>query len=92
MGCCLFATVLAGAPRIAFILWWLFDTQRINHTFTNVIWPLLGVLFIPWTTLMYVFVYPGGISGFDWVLLGIALLVDISTYTGGARARSQSTS
>jgi hypothetical protein len=88
MGCCLFATVLAGAPRVAFVLWWLFDTSRINHTFTNIIWPLLGVLFVPWTTLMYVIVYPHGITGFDWVWLGLALVIDLGTYGGGARSRS----
>ena len=58
MGCCLFATVLAGAPRLAFLLWWLFQPVRINATFTNFLWPLLGVLFVPFTTLMYVIVFP----------------------------------
>lgn len=29
MGCCLFALVLAGAPRLAFLFWWLFDSTRI---------------------------------------------------------------
>ena len=89
MGCCLFATVLAGAPRLAFLLWWLFQPVRINATFSSFLWPLLGVLFVPFTTLMYVIVFPGGIVGFDWVWLGLAVAIDISTYGGGARARSQ---
>jgi hypothetical protein len=87
MGCCLFVTVLAGAPRLAFLLWWLFQPVRINATFHTFVWPLLGVLFLPWTTLMYVLVFPGGIVGFDWVWLGLAFAVDIATYTGGARSR-----
>ena len=32
-----------------------------------VIWAILGFIFLPWTTLMYVMVIPGGIVGFDWV-------------------------
>jgi hypothetical protein len=32
---------------------------------------------------MWVAVFPGGIIGFDWLLLGLALLVDIGSYTGG---------
>ena len=70
MGCCLFATILAGAPRLALVMWWIFQPVRLNTTFPNFIWPLLGILFIPWTTLMYVIVYPSGINGFDWLWLG----------------------
>jgi len=32
---------------------------------------------------MYLFVGGGGISGFDWLWLGIALLADIGSYAGG---------
>ena len=87
MGCCLFAVMLAGAPRLAFLLWWLFQPYRMNATFHTIIWPLVGVLFLPWTTLMYVIVYPGGINGFDWLWLALALMVDIGTYVGNGRAR-----
>jgi len=93
MGCCLFAVILAGAPRFAFLLMWLFQPVRINATFDTFIWPALGVLFAPWTALMYVFVFPGGITGFDWVWLGLAAAIDIGTYVGngesGRRYRSK---
>ncbi len=89
MGCCLFATILAGAPRLALVMWWIFQPVRLNATFPNFIWPLLGILFIPWTTLMYVIVYPSGINGFDWLWLGLAVAIDIGSYGGGYRARSQ---
>lgn len=87
MGCCVFAIMLAGAPRLAFLIWWLFDSARIQLTFGNFLWPLLGLLFLPWTTLMYVFVFPGGINWFDWLWLAIALAIDLSTYVGNDRAR-----
>ena len=33
---------------------------------------------------MYLIVYPGGLVGFDWVWLGLGLLFDILSYSGGA--------
>ena len=89
MGCCLFATALAGMPRLAFLLWWLFQPARIQATFDNFLVAALGVVFLPWTTLMYVLVAPGGIAWFDWLWLGLALVIDIGTYTGGGRAEQQ---
>lgn len=88
-GCCLFATVLAGAPRLAFLLWWIFQPTRIAQTFSTWLWPLVGLIFLPWTTLMYVFVYPGGLSVVNWVFLGLAFVVDIGSYAGGAYGRRQ---
>jgi hypothetical protein len=87
MGCCLFASVLAGAPRFAFLLWWFFQPARINAAFSSFLWPLLGLVFLPWTTLTYVMVSPRGINGFDWVWLGLALVIDLGTYGGGAQSR-----
>jgi hypothetical protein len=91
MGCCLFAVLLAGAPRIAFLLWWVFQPLRMQATFGTWIWPLLGVIVLPWTTIMYVIVAPGGLNVFDWILLALAVAVDLSTYAGNARARMQQT-
>lgn len=87
MGCCLLVAVLAGAPRIAFLLWWFFEPGRINATFDAVMWPILGVIFLPWTALAYVFVAPGGVSGWNWVLLVIALMFDLGTHGGSAKSR-----
>jgi len=89
MGCCLFASVLAGAPRLALILWWLFQPLRFDATFTSWIWPLLGIVLLPWTTLMYVVVYPGGLSVINWVFLALALAVDIGSYGGGQQANQR---
>jgi hypothetical protein len=32
---------------------------------------------------MYVLVAPGGVVGFDWVWLGLAVVSDIGMYAGG---------
>ena len=85
--CCFFATLLFFGPRLAFLVWWLIQPVRINATFNTFIWPLLGLIFLPWTTLMYVIVYPGGIVGFDWLLLALGVLADIAGYGSGYRQR-----
>ncbi len=79
LGCgCLLALGAAVAPRLIFIFMWIFGT-RINVVFDTWIWPLLGVIFIPYTTIMYVLVWtPGiGIAGWDWLWIGLGLMLDI---------------
>jgi len=44
---------------------------------------LLGSIFLPWTTLMYVIVAPMGVIGFDWLWLGLAFIADLASYGGG---------
>ena len=82
--CCFFTTLVLFGPRLAILVWWLIQPYRWQATFNTFFWPLLGFLFLPWTTLMYVLVYPGGINGFDWIWLGLGLLADIASYSGGA--------
>lgn len=89
MGCCLGVLLLAGAPRIALLVWWFADPARVSGTFPGWIWPVLGFLLLPWTTFAYVFVAPGGVAGFDWIILVIALLLDLGAHGGGGRAYSR---
>ena len=81
--CCLAALLVVAGPRIGILIWWLADQARWNLAFDTFIWPFLGFLFLPWTTLMYVLVFPGGVDGFDWVWLGMGLLLDIFSTVGG---------
>lgn len=83
MGCCLFALILTGMPRLAFLLWWLFQPNRFTATFDSFLIPLLGVIFAPWTALVYVMVAPGGVIWFDWLFLGFAIMLDIGSYASG---------
>jgi hypothetical protein len=52
-------------------------------TFETNIWPRLGAWFLPWVTLMYVLVAPGGVAGWDWVWMILAVLIDLGSYGGG---------
>ena len=87
MGCCLFASMLAGAPRLALLIWWIADPNRMGAAFHSFVGPLLGVIFLPWTTIMYVAVFPGGVNGLDWLWIFLGLLLDFSSYAGDVRAR-----
>jgi hypothetical protein len=83
--CCLFASLVLLGPRVAGAFWWLLQPVRWQAAFDNsFIWPFLGLIFLPWTTLMYVVVSPGGATGFDWVWLALAVVADIASYGGSA--------
>lgn len=83
--CCFATILLLLGPRAATLVWWIVDPTRFNLAFGSIIWPILGFLFLPWTTLMYLIVWgPGqGVQGFDWVWLALALLIDVGTDAGG---------
>jgi hypothetical protein len=87
MGCaCLFALLAGFAPRIALILMWLF-TPWVSRAFDNFVVPLLGLIFLPLTTVIYVLVSPGGLMGFEWLLIIVGFLIDLGAYGGGIFGR-----
>ena len=97
MGCCLIAALVMGAPRLGLFIWWFADPSRFAATFpawslgTNLAvpaWgiPLLGFFILPWTTIAYVFVAPGGLTVIEWAILVIALLIDLGAHGGGSSA------
>jgi hypothetical protein len=77
---CLLALLAALSPRLVIFLFWLARPAQFDAAFGGPIIPLLGIIFLPFTTLMYVLVYtPGvGLVGADWLWVGIALVIDIS--------------
>ncbi len=81
---CLFLSLIFLGPRTVILLWWLIEPIRWSVTFDTFFIPFLGALFIPWTTLMYVLVQPGGVTGWDLLWLGFALGADIASVAGGA--------
>jgi len=83
MGCCLLSLFLTLGPRLAVLFMWLF-TERVNLAFENMIWPLLGVIFLPLTTFAYIiFSDPlEGVAGLAWVAVIVALFLDIAINAG----------
>jgi hypothetical protein len=82
--CCFFTSLFLLGPRAAIIIWWIFEPARWSAAFSSVLWPILGIVFLPWTTLMWVIVSPGGVTGIDWVFVGLAVVLDIGMWSGGA--------
>ena len=81
--CCLFTILLFLGPRIASVVWWIIRPVYWANVFPNIILPILGIIFLPWTTLMYAIVFPGWLNVFEWILLGFAVLIDLGAYFGG---------
>ena len=81
--CCLFASLVLIGPRFAILVWWIIDQTRWDAAFDNFLVPFIGWLLVPWTTMMYVVVFPGGVEGFDWIILGIGILADLASWMSG---------
>jgi hypothetical protein len=80
---CLFALLATFAPRLALLCVWLF-TPLVYRAFDTFLVPLLGLIFLPFTTLFYTFAYiPGiGLTGWGWVWVIIGVLLDMGMYGG----------
>ena len=87
--CCAFLSLLLLGPRVFGAFWWIFQPLRWEAAFGGWggglwwIWPVLGIVFLPWTTLMFVLVAPGGVVGWDWLWIGLMVVGDIGSYAGG---------
>lgn len=79
--CCFFAALVLVGPRLAILVWWIYDPDRWHLAFEHFFVSFLGFLFLPWTTLGWVLVAPGGVKGFDWVIFGLAVLADVASYS-----------
>jgi len=86
--CCVFTILVVLGPRAGGLIWWLANPARWSLAFEGSwLWPLLGIIFLPWTTLMYVIVFPAGVVGWDWLWIGLAVVSDILWYSGAAARR-----
>ena len=72
-------------PRFAFLLVWIFG-NRVDAAFSTWVWPLLGLIFFPWTILFYVLAWGplDGVSGWGWLLVAFGAFLDLLTYSSRA--------
>jgi hypothetical protein len=89
--CCFFASLMLLGPRFAFLVYWLIAPIRVSAAVQNFNFPwlvsLAGLIFIPWTMLMYVMIFP--LNGFDWLWLGLGLACDIAGWMGAYHHRQR---
>jgi hypothetical protein len=85
---CLFI-ILAGAfPRMGLFIVWVARPKLVDAAFETWIWPLLGFLFLPFTTLMYVILWrTGGLTGWDWFWIGLAAVFDLAHWGASFASR-----
>jgi hypothetical protein len=87
---CLLAMGIAVAPRAVLILAWIFSDRWTAVWQGQWLVPLLGIAFLPFTTVMYMLTWkPSGISGWDWLWILLGLFLDLSNYAQGAANRKQ---
>jgi len=88
---CVVILLLLGLPRLALFLTWMFGNY-LERAFNGVavIWPILGFLFMPVTTLAYAFSMNtwGEIRGLGTVLVIVAVLIDIGMLGASRRKRA----
>jgi hypothetical protein len=82
------SALLPAFSRIMLLMAWIARPAAMNLAFSTFIIPCLGFMFLPFTTLMYVFLVQGvgGIQGLDWLWLILAVLLDMSSIAGAAAA------
>jgi hypothetical protein len=88
---CIFVLIAVLSPRLAVLLMWIF-TPWVDRAFGPVIWPILGILFLPLTTLMYVILWNTngyGVDGWEWLFVILALFGDVVSHAGGALGRQR---
>ena len=89
MPCCLLAAVSLLLPRVTmFFIWAL--TDLFTQAFDTWLWPVLGFIFMPYTTLAYLaamVLNNHQLTGGWIVLVVVAVLIDFGSLGGSASSR-----
>jgi hypothetical protein len=88
---CIFVLIAVLSPRLAVLLMWIF-TPWVDRAFGPIVWPILGIIFLPLTTLMYVILWNTngrGVNGWEWILVALGVVGDLASYGGGGYGRQR---
>ena len=92
---CLLAFSIAIAPRLELVLAWIFSDRWQVVWQGEWIWPLLGIIFLPYTTVMYMLAWSpavaggGNIEGWDWMWIILGLILDLMKWAQLAQNRRE---
>lgn len=86
---CFVGCLALAAPRFAIVLVVIFS-DYIGRAFQTTLWPLVGFLFMPLTTLAYAWAINsrGSVQGLQLVVVVIAVLIDLGLVGGSAAGRA----
>lgn len=83
---CLFLILIGVSPRLGVVALWLF-TDWVDRAFNDgFVIPLLGIIFLPWTTALFTvgFVIDDARGVWAWIGLFVGLFLDIALHAGSA--------
>lgn len=86
---CLLGCLALSFPRLAVLVLFLFS-DYLGRAYATNFWPVLGFLFLPWTTLAYAFAMNengGQLTGWYVALYVLALLMDFGVVGFGRGGR-----
>jgi len=85
---CLIGCLALAAPRVAIVLVVVFS-DYLGRAYDTWVWPLLGFVFMPLTTLAYAWAINvrGSVEGVHLVVVVLAVLLDLGLIGGSSRAR-----
>jgi hypothetical protein len=70
-------------PRLFLLAFWIFY-RAIFDAFDTWVVPFIGFVVLPWTTLAYAAMWgvsSDRVSGFEWVVVGVALAMDLVAWS-----------
>src|SRR3954465_3560375 len=88
---CLFAMFAGLFPRLALFIVWVARPALVAAAFNTWLIPLLGIIFLPFATLMYVILYtPGfGLTAWEWLWVILPGIFDVAHRAAGIARRRE---
>ena len=88
---CLFAIFAGLFPRLALFIVWVAKPALVSAAFSTWLIPLLGIIFLPFATLIYVILYtPGfGLAPWEWFWVVLAGVFDLAHLVAGIARRRE---
>jgi len=90
MPCCLVFLLALFFPSAILVLTWIMNPPFIMNAYGTWVLPLLGLIFLPMTTLAYAWAstFEGGIGSMGGIIIvALAVLYDLGSAGGGAAGR-----
>lgn len=80
-------------PRVALLLVVVLQFKHVKYSFENMLWPILGFVFMPITTLAYIWAMVMSqkhITGFYLAIVVMGVLLDLGLLTGAGKQKYRS--